>query len=46
MPGAVGADVTIVPTLEALLASVDREDGGVGGLLLLTMSSYGGFVVV
>ena len=45
-PGAVGADVTIVPTSEALLASVDREDGGVGGSLFLTTSSYGGFAVI
>ena len=45
-PGAMGADMTIVPTSEALLAGVDREDGGVGGSLLLTVSSYGGFAII
>ena len=44
--GAVGANVTVVPTLEALLASVNREDGGVGGSLLLIGSLYGSLVVV
>ena len=45
-PGAVGANVTVMPTSEALLASMDREDGGVGSSLLFTASSYGGFVVI
>ena len=46
MPGAVGANMTVVPTSEALLVSVDREDSGVGGTLLLTALSYGSLVVV
>ena len=45
-PRAMGTDVTIVPTSEALLVNVDREDSGMGGSLLLTVSSYGGFAVV
>ena len=46
VPGAVGANVTVMPTSEVLLASMDREDGGVGSSLLLTMSLYGGFAVI